>query len=100
CDASIANIFWIRDGVIHTPPLNEGCVAGVMRRHLIERLQGTRYKGQERICMIKDLENADEIFFANAIRGIRLVKQFRNKNYHCQQTLQLNKDLQLLFRSY
>ena len=81
CDASIANIFWIENDVIYTSPLSEGCVAGVTRKYLLERLQGTRLKVQERVCEINDLENADEIFLTNAIQGIRWVKQFRNKKY-------------------
>ena len=35
-DATIANIFIVKDGKIKTPALNEGCIAGVMRRHLIK----------------------------------------------------------------
>ena len=38
CDATVANVFWVKDGKIFTPPLSEGCVAGVMRAHLINRL--------------------------------------------------------------
>ena len=81
CDTTIANLFWIKDGIILTPPLSEGCIAGVMRRHLIERLQATSFTLQERNCEIRDLENADEVFVTNAIQGIKWVKQFKNKAY-------------------
>jgi branched-chain amino acid aminotransferase len=81
CDASIANIFWIKNDMVYTPPLSEGCVAGVIRKCLMEGLQGTRLKVQERVCEINDLENADEVFLTNAIQGIRWVKQFRIKGY-------------------
>jgi branched-chain amino acid aminotransferase len=79
CDATIANIFWVKDGNIFTPPLSEGCVDGVMRRHLMQTGAETADKIQEKICAVSDLENADEIFLTNAIYGIRWVKQFRNK---------------------
>lgn len=79
CDATIANIFWIKDGTIFTPPLTEGCVDGVMRRHLIQTRAGTGDEVQEKICTVTDLENADEIFLTNAVYGIRQVKQFGNK---------------------
>ncbi len=81
CDATIANIFWIKDEKIFTPPLSEGCVAGVMRRHLIESTQSARYKVQERVCELNDLEQADEVFLTNVITGIRPVKQFRKTFY-------------------
>jgi branched-chain amino acid aminotransferase len=103
CDSTIANLFWIKDGKIFTPALSEGCIAGVMRTYLIERLQGTRYKVQgtrdnvqgtrykvrERECAIADVENADEIFLTNAIQGIRWVRQFRDKTY----TNNITKDI-------
>ena len=74
-------MFWIKDEKIFTPPLSEGCIAGVMRKHLMQTLEGTRYKVQERQCDIVDMENADEVFFTNAVQGIRWVKQFRGKTY-------------------
>ena len=89
CDAGIANVFWIKDEIIYTPPLTEGCIAGVMMRYLLEKIQGTKRKVQEKICRINDLENADEIFLTNAIKGIRWVRQFRNKNYTNQQIVQI-----------
>ena len=81
CDSTIANIFWIRGENVLTPVLQEGCIAGVMRRYLIERLRRAGYKLKETNCEIQDLENADEVFLTNAVQGIRWVKQFRNKIY-------------------
>jgi branched-chain amino acid aminotransferase len=81
CDSTIANIFWITGDQIYTPALSEGCIAGVMRKYLIEKLRATSYKLQERCCEIPDLENADEVFLTNAIQGIKWVKEFRNKEY-------------------
>ena len=88
CDGTTTNIFWIKNEEVFTPPLSEGCIAGVMRKFLLERiqgtskrLQGTRYKAQERLMTEDDLEDADEVFLTNAIQGIRWVKQFRGKNY-------------------
>ena len=39
-DATVANIFWIKNQVIHTPPLTEGGVAGVTRKFLLQKLPG------------------------------------------------------------
>lgn len=81
CDSSIANIFWIKENDIFTPPLSEGCIAGVVRRFLIEKLPALGYHIQETTCTIKNLEEADEIFLTNAIRGIKWVASFGNRNY-------------------
>ena len=79
CDSTIANIFIIKDEIIYTPSLSEGCIAGVMRRFIIEKL--TTFTIVEKEISIEDLENADEVFLTNAIKNIRWVKQFRKKQY-------------------
>lgn len=81
CDSSIANIFMIKDNLIYTPALSEGCIAGVMRRFVIERLKQSNFNITEKPISIEDLENADEVFLTNSIRGIRWVKQFRKRTY-------------------
>lgn len=86
CDATIANVFWIKDGVVFTPPLSEGCVNGVMRRFLLAKLPAIQYKVWEEKFNVSDAEEADEVFLTNAISGIRRVKQFRNKIYDSQLT--------------
>jgi len=77
CDATIANIFWVKDGTIYTPPLQEGCVAGVMRRHII-----MNNPVKEVVCEIADLERADEVFLTNAVAGIKWVREFNAATYH------------------
>jgi branched-chain amino acid aminotransferase len=81
CDATIANVFWVKDKKIFTPPLSEGCVAGVMRRHLIETLPAMGYTVQEIPAEISDLETADELFLTNVISGIRWVREFNGKTF-------------------
>jgi branched-chain amino acid aminotransferase len=80
-DSTIANVFLIRDNVIMTPGLTEGCVNGVMRRYLLENLTSMKYRILEGAVSISDLESAEEVFLTNVIRGIRWVKQFRSKVY-------------------
>jgi len=82
-DATTANLFIIKDGMITTPALSEGCVNGVMRRYLLERLKGEDrgFKTEESIITIDNLLHADEVFLTNAIKGIRWVKRFRGTTY-------------------
>lgn len=80
CDTTIANIFIIKNDQIYTPPLSEGCIEGVMRRYIIENLSSL-FSITEKLLTIQDIEQADEIFLTNAIRGIQWVKSFNSKIY-------------------
>ena len=80
CDTSIANIFIIKKGEVYTPPLSEGCVAGVIRQFLLEKLN-MDFTIIEKPISVEELENADEVFVTNSIRGIRWVNQFRDSKY-------------------
>lgn len=78
-DSTIANVFMVHQKTIYTPPLSEGCVCGVMRKHLLK--SELPFKIEEKPITIEDLENADEIFLTNAIQGIRWVGLFRDSSY-------------------
>ena len=80
-EASIANIFWIKNGNIYTPPLSEGCIAGVMRKWLIGNIAQIGVKIGETPLTIEELQNANEVFLSNAVYGLRWVKQFRSATY-------------------
>jgi len=82
CDSTIANIFWVKDNKIFTPPLNEGCVAGVMRKKILKlATQNSDQLMQEAILTQEILLQADEVFLTNATTGIRWVKECRSKLY-------------------
>ena len=81
CDGSKTNVFLMRDGVIVTPALSEGPVAGVMRRALIRFLQEAGHPFVETAVTIDDLLRADAVFLTNAIEGVRWVRQLDEKRY-------------------
>jgi branched-chain amino acid aminotransferase len=80
-DSSIANVFLIKDGRIKTPALSEGCVDGVLRRWLLEKLPAWNYKVEETTVSTAELVNADEVFLTNSVRGIRWVGALEEKMY-------------------
>lgn len=80
-DTAIANLFYFRAGRCYTPPLSDGGVAGVMRRHLLATMPDAGFPVEERTVTIRDLLDADEVFLTNAIRGIRWVAAFREARY-------------------
>lgn len=88
-ESTIANIFWVKDNIIYTPPLSEGCVAGVMRRHIIATLAANNIRVHERSLSKELIIDADEVFLTNAIKGIRWVKQFDEKTFTTNQTARM-----------
>lgn len=89
-DSTIANVFVISGETIQTPGLDQGCVNGVMRRHLIAEMQLAGYQVTETAVALADIENADEVFLSNAINGIRWVRAFRNKAFTNSRTVEIN----------
>jgi len=86
CDTTIANIFLIKDEVIYTPALPEGCIAGVMRRNIVQKLTEANYKLVEGKLSVDELLDADELFLSNSIYNIRWVQSIGDKKYTNMQT--------------
>jgi para-aminobenzoate synthetase/4-amino-4-deoxychorismate lyase len=66
-EGAISNIFVEKEGRWFTPPVECGLLPGVYRRHTIETKPGI----EERILHLEDLQQADAIYLANAVRGLR-----------------------------
>ena len=81
CETTIANIFCIKDKTIYTPALSEGCVAGVMRRFLLEKIS-KNFLLKETGLSAENIKEADEIFLTNSISGIRWIKRFGEIKYN------------------
>ncbi len=80
-ESTSANYFIVRGGQFFTPPIDDGCIAGVMRDHVIILLRAAGKEVIEHSLEIHDLMEADEFFFTNAAQGIKWVGAFRNKRY-------------------
>ncbi|MFY7963707.1 MAG: aminotransferase class IV [Chitinophagaceae bacterium] len=92
-DSTIANVFMIKNNEIKTPALTEGCIDGVMRKHIITTLQKNNIKVVETIVNVEDIANADEVFLTNAIKGIMWVRQLGDSNYVNFETRRIYKIL-------
>jgi len=90
-ESTIANIFWIKDGELFTPPLTEGCVAGTMRQYLLDYLPTLQLPANLKALTADELQKADEIFLTNAIRKIKWVREIGTKNYGCTMISKLSK---------
>ena len=83
-DATIANVFIVKDGIINTPALTDGCVGGVMRRYLLQCMSNKNMPVEETSITVDDLQQAQELFLTNAGYGIRWVKGCGKGNYVLQ----------------
>lgn len=92
-DATIANIFILKDGILKTPALSEGCIAGVMRKCLFQKMRAVGMPVQETTIETTEMEQAAEIFFTNSIYNIRWVKQIGENNFTNTFSRQLWNDL-------
>lgn len=97
-DSTIANLFLVKNERVTTPPLSEGCIDGVMRKYLLGKLQAAGYETEEAVINSAELEKADEVFLTNAIKGIRWVREFRNRTYGNSSTTKIyNRFIKTLF---
>lgn len=98
-EALNGNIFLVKDQVIKTPPLADGCLKGVMRKQLMEIIkQVPEYTLEEASISPFELQKADELFVTNVIVGIQPVSNYRKKAYNRQVAKNLLQKLQVKIR--
>ncbi len=64
-EGSVTNIFIERDGVLFTPPVECGLLAGVLRQRLLKS-----GRCREKILYRKDVREADAVYCGNSVRGL------------------------------
>lgn len=92
-DSTIANLFLIKNRLIITPALGEGCVDGVMRRYLLKKLRELNFDVREGVVTGNDMGSFDEAFLSNAFYGIRWVRRFGKKLYTRIHTSQIYSEV-------
>lgn len=99
-DTCIANIFFIKNKVIFTPSLTEGCVAGTIRNRFIQTLPAIGYSINETEVYPEDLLGADEIFLTNSVAPIKWVASMQNKNYSNNEIINIYEQLHQILPEY
>lgn len=69
-EATSSNLFWIENGVVCTPPLAEGLLAGVTRAFVLELAGQLGLSTSERACEPEQLRQAQGVFLTNSILEI------------------------------
>lgn len=78
---TMSNIFWARNGTLHTPNLTCGALAGVTRDCVIEIANKLFIPLVEGVYEMSDLVDADEIFLTSSGLGVAPVTTFDFRRY-------------------
>ena len=75
-EAPTSSIFWVKDGELLTPPLDEHILASITRAIVID---GT--EAAERSCTLDELIQADEAFLASTAREVHPVSAIDERTF-------------------
>ena len=79
--ATTANIFWAKNGTVHTPNLSTGALAGITRECVIDIANKHFIPLVEGVYEMTDLVDADEIFLTSSGIGVAPVTTFDFRRY-------------------
>lgn len=81
-EAIQSNIFLVKDNIISTPKLEDGCLNGIVRKQIIQLIEkAENLVLEERSISPFELQKADELFLTNTIQGIQPITKYRKKSY-------------------
>lgn len=69
-EGSMSNVFIVKDGQLHTPPLDTPVLPGITRAAVLELAGKNGIPAEETPSTIDDLLDADEVFLTNAIMEV------------------------------
>ncbi len=69
-EAATSNVFLVRNGVLITPAIESGLLAGITRAAVIELATQMGIGVEERVVKVDELRRADELFLTSSVRGI------------------------------
>jgi len=93
------NLFLVKDNVIKTAPLIDGCLNGVMRKQVIKILNSIEgYSFVEASISPFELQQAEELFITNVIVGIQPITDYRKKVYKKSISVEVVKRLNTKIR--
>lgn len=72
-EGATSNIFFVKDGELITPKLENGLLNGIIREWLLEK-----YEVKEMEIYYSDIKDFDEAFLTNSLFGIMPVKSIEN----------------------
>ncbi len=91
-EALNANLFLIRGNEVMTPSLETGCINGIIRKKIIEKLKKNgAFIVKELSISPFDLLKVDEVFLTNSINEIQSVDKYRKKLFKKEKTEEIKR---------
>lgn len=69
-EGTTSNVFYVKDGVLVTPPEEAGILLGITRDKVLSLARHAGVTVQEKMFFPKELASADEVFISSSIREI------------------------------
>lgn len=93
-ESIVHNLFFVKDGCIHTPQLTHSGVEGIMRRQIIKLLKRSGKTVKIDDYSSQDVDSADECFLCNSVQGIRPIIRIEHREYQAGPvTLSLQQEI-------
>ena len=73
CECTGSNVFVVVDGVVITPPLESGCLAGITREVTIEWCREDGMDVREQTLPLEVRRDADEVFITSSTKDVLAV---------------------------
>lgn len=87
-ETSSANIFWVKNNQIYTPPTNTNLIPGTIRQKILDL---KNFNITQKLATKEELLQSDEIFLTNCSFVILAVNKILNKNLEINLSLKLQK---------
>lgn len=94
-EGAVSNVFFLREGVLHTPSLDCGCLPGTRREVILQLASNLGIPAEEGNYTPSDLQESDRVFLTNSLMGIMTVSRIDDKPKAIQGSL-----LDLLMSAY
>jgi 4-amino-4-deoxychorismate lyase len=78
-EGTMSNLFWVKNGILHTPELSSCGIKGILRELVINFATTHNIGVLEKQFDKHSLLKADEVFITNSVIGIRPVKQLNEQ---------------------
>ncbi len=96
-EACNANIFVIKEALVRTPAIEEGCVNGIVRKKVIQLISRIpELRMEESAINPMDLLQADEVFLTNSIMDIQSVNKYHKRQYETKITDKIRENYRML----
>jgi 4-amino-4-deoxychorismate lyase len=70
CEGIVSNLFFVKDGALHTPHLSTGALGGITREFVLELSLSSGIHALEGLYTWNDLIEADEVFLTGSVQEI------------------------------